>query len=66
MQPLTFVVDMNHYEKVENLARTTEPAAYWGIATEAELGRIESGEGGVAGGPADDSGGEPGVCTDWG
>ncbi|KKZ65051.1 tagatose 1,6-diphosphate aldolase [[Emmonsia] crescens] len=54
MQPLTFdsiMVDMSHYEKEENLARTAELVAYCnarGIATEAEPGRIEGGEDGVA------------------
>ncbi|EGE83096.1 fructose-bisphosphate aldolase [Blastomyces dermatitidis ATCC 18188] len=54
MQPLTFdsiMVDMSHYEKAENLARTAELVAYCnarGIATEAEPGRIEGGEDGVA------------------
>ncbi|PGH05324.1 tagatose 1,6-diphosphate aldolase [Blastomyces parvus] len=54
MQPLTFdsiMVDMSHYEKADNLARTAELVAYCnarGIATEAEPGRIEGGEDGVA------------------
>ncbi|OJD15356.1 hypothetical protein AJ78_04401 [Emergomyces pasteurianus Ep9510] len=54
MQPPTFdsiMVDMSHYEKEENLARTAELVAYCnarGIATEAEPGRIEGGEDGVA------------------
>ncbi|OAX78541.1 hypothetical protein ACJ72_07150 [Emergomyces africanus] len=54
MQPLTFdsiMVDMSHYEKAENLAHTAELVAYCnarGIATEAEPGRIEGGEDGVA------------------
>ena len=43
--------DMSHYEKEENLALTKELVAYCherGIATEAEPGRIEGGEDGVA------------------
>ncbi|KAE8396013.1 ketose-bisphosphate aldolase [Aspergillus alliaceus] len=45
------MVDMSHYEKEENLALTKELVAYCherGIATEAEPGRIEGGEDGVA------------------
>ncbi|BCR88477.1 class II fructose-bisphosphate aldolase [Aspergillus chevalieri] len=45
------MVDMSHYEKEENLALTRELVAYCherGIATEAEPGRIEGGEDGVA------------------
>lgn len=47
----SIMVDMSHYEKEENLARTTELAKYCherGIAVEAEPGRIEGGEDGVA------------------
>ncbi|KAI0470657.1 ketose-bisphosphate aldolase [Xylariaceae sp. FL0804] len=43
--------DMSHYERDENLALTRELAAYCherGIAAEAEPGRIEGGEDGVA------------------
>jgi fructose-bisphosphate aldolase class II len=46
----SIMVDMSHYEKEENLARTRELVAYCrarGIATEAEPGRIEGGEDGV-------------------
>ena len=45
------MVDMSHYEKAENLALTRELVAYCherGIVTEAEPGRIEGGEDGVA------------------
>ncbi|KAL4734509.1 ketose-bisphosphate aldolase [Aspergillus similis] len=45
------MVDMSHYEKEENLRLTRELVAYCherGIATEAEPGRIEGGEDGVA------------------
>ncbi|PGH05845.1 hypothetical protein AJ79_06687 [Helicocarpus griseus UAMH5409] len=54
MTPLTFdsiMVDMSHYDKAENLAKTAELVRYCnerGIATEAEPGRIEGGEDGVA------------------
>lgn len=47
----SIMVDMSHYEKEENLALTRELVAYCherGIATEAEPGRIEGGEDGVA------------------
>lgn len=47
----SIMIDMSHYEKAENLALTRELAAYCrerGIATEAEPGRIEGGEDGVA------------------
>lgn len=46
----SIMVDMSHYEKEENLARTTELVKYChdlGIATEAEPGRINGGEAGV-------------------
>ncbi|KAK1141846.1 hypothetical protein N8T08_008359 [Aspergillus melleus] len=47
----SIMVDMSHYEKAENLALTRELVRYCnerGIATEAEPGRIEGGEDGVA------------------
>lgn len=47
----SIMVDMSHYEKEENLSLTRELVAYCherGIATEAEPGRIEGGEDGVA------------------
>lgn len=47
----SIMVDMSHYEKAQNLALTRELVAYCharGIATEAEPGRIEGGEDGVA------------------
>lgn len=47
----SIMVDMSHYEKAENLALTRELVTYCherGIATEAEPGRIEGGEDGVA------------------
>ncbi|KAH6895927.1 ketose-bisphosphate aldolase [Thelonectria olida] len=47
----SIMCDMSHYEKEENLALTRELVAYCherGIATEAEPGRIEGGEDGVA------------------
>ena len=47
----SIMVDMSHYEKEENLRLTRELVAYCherGIATEAEPGRIEGGEDGVA------------------
>lgn len=47
----SIMVDMSHYEKDENLALTRELTGYCherGIATEAEPGRIEGGEDGVA------------------
>ncbi|KAI4160282.1 MAG: hypothetical protein LQ342_005874 [Letrouitia transgressa] len=46
----SIMVDMSHFEKEENLAKTRELAKYChdrGIATEAEPGRIEGGEDGV-------------------
>jgi fructose-bisphosphate aldolase class II len=46
----SIMVDMSHYEKEENLAKTKELVKYCnerGIATEAEPGRIEGGEDGV-------------------
>ncbi|KAF2092560.1 fructose-bisphosphate aldolase [Rhizodiscina lignyota] len=46
----SIMIDMSHYEKVENLAKTKELVQYLherGIATEAEPGRIEGGEDGV-------------------
>ncbi|RDW89678.1 hypothetical protein BP6252_01710 [Coleophoma cylindrospora] len=46
----SIMVDMSHYEKEENLAKTRELVQYCaarGIATEAEPGRIEGGEDGV-------------------
>ncbi|KAJ6102857.1 hypothetical protein N7486_005284 [Penicillium sp. IBT 16267x] len=47
----SIMVDMSHYEKAENLALTQELVEYCharGIATEAEPGRIEGGEDGIA------------------
>lgn len=47
----SIMCDMSHYEKEENLALTKELVDYCherGIATEAEPGRIEGGEDGVA------------------
>ncbi|RMX93909.1 hypothetical protein D0867_14041, partial [Hortaea werneckii] len=47
----SIMVDMSHHEKEENLAKTKELVAYCherGIATEAEPGRIEGGEDGIA------------------
>lgn len=47
----SIMVDMSHYEKEENLAKTKELVAYCharGKTTEAEPGRIEGGEDGVA------------------
>ncbi|KAH8893878.1 aldolase [Thozetella sp. PMI_491] len=47
----SIMCDMSHYEKEENLQLTTELVQYCherGIATEAEPGRIEGGEDGVA------------------
>ncbi|KAK7444219.1 hypothetical protein CaCOL14_008520 [Colletotrichum acutatum] len=47
----SIMVDMSHYEMDENLAKTKELVAYCherGIATEAEPGRIEGGEDGIA------------------
>lgn len=46
----SIMVDMSHYEKSENLARTQELVAYCherGIVCEAEPGRIQGGEDGV-------------------
>ena len=46
----SIMVDMSHYEKEENLARTKELVKYCherGISTEAEPGRINGGEAGV-------------------
>jgi len=46
----SIMVDMSHYEKEENLARTKELVSFChelGIATEAEPGRINGGEAGV-------------------
>ncbi|KAJ5122466.1 fructose-bisphosphate aldolase [Penicillium atrosanguineum] len=47
----SIMIDMSHYEKAENLALTRELVEYCharGIATEAEPGRIEGGEDGIA------------------
>lgn len=47
----SIMVDMSHHEKAENLAKTKELVEYCharGIATEAEPGRIEGAEDGVA------------------
>lgn len=47
----SIMVDMSHHEKEENLAKTKELVDYCharGIATEAEPGRIEGGEDGIA------------------
>ncbi|PWY79311.1 aldolase [Aspergillus heteromorphus CBS 117.55] len=47
----SIMIDMSHYEKATNLSLTRELVAYCnerGIATEAEPGRIEGGEDGVA------------------
>ncbi|KAI5370443.1 Putative fructose-bisphosphate aldolase, class-II, aldolase-type TIM barrel [Septoria linicola] len=47
----SIMVDMSHYEKEENLALTKELVTYCherGISTEAEPGRIEGGEDGIA------------------
>ncbi|EON69562.1 tagatose 1,6-diphosphate aldolase [Coniosporium apollinis CBS 100218] len=47
----SIMVDMSHHEKAENLAKTRELVAYCherGISTEAEPGRIEGGEDGIA------------------
>ena len=44
------MVDMSHYEKAENLEKTSNLVRYCqerGIATEAEPGRIEGAEDGV-------------------
>ncbi|KAF5562290.1 tagatose 1 6-diphosphate aldolase [Fusarium phyllophilum] len=47
----SIMVDMSHYEMEQNLAKTKELVEYChahGIATEAEPGRIEGGEDGIA------------------
>lgn len=47
----SIMVDMSHFEMEENLAKTKELVQYCherGIATEAEPGRIEGGEDGIA------------------
>ena len=47
----SIMVDMSHFSKEENLARTRELVEYCherGIATEAEPGRIEGGEDGIS------------------
>jgi fructose-bisphosphate aldolase, class II len=47
----SIMIDMSHYSKEENLAKTKELVEFChqrGIATEAEPGRIEGGEDGVA------------------
>ena len=47
----SIMVDMSHYDKAENLAKTKELVAYChekGIVCEAEPGRIQGGEDGVA------------------
>ncbi|CAK4031205.1 fructose-bisphosphate aldolase [Lecanosticta acicola] len=47
----SIMVDMSHHAKAENLRRTAQLVAYCharGIATEAEPGRIEGGEDGIA------------------
>lgn len=47
----SIMVDMSHYEMEENLAKTKELVEYCharGISTEAEPGRIEGGEDGIA------------------
>lgn len=47
----SIMVDMSHYEKAENLSKTAMLVEYCharGIATEAEPGRIEGGEDGIA------------------
>ena len=58
----SIMVDMSHHSASENLARTRELVAYCrarGVATEAEPGRIEGGEDGVA-----DPGALEGMMTD--
>ena len=55
------MVDMSHYEKEENMAKTKELVAYLherGIITEAEPGRINGGEDGV-----EDTGDLEGILT---
>ena len=57
----SIMVDMSHYEKEENLARTKDLVAYChdlGISTEAEPGRINGGEAGVQ-----DTGDPEGILT---
>jgi len=47
----SIMVDMSHHERTDNLAKTKELVAYCherGITTEAEPGRIEGGEDGIA------------------
>lgn len=47
----SIMVDMSHHKKEENLAKTKELVEYCqrrGVATEAEPGRIEGGEDGIA------------------
>lgn len=47
----SIMVDMSHYERETNLVKTKELVAYCharGVATEAEPGRIEGGEDGIA------------------
>ena len=47
----SIMVDMSHHDRAENLARTKELVTHCherGIATEAEPGRIEGGEDGIA------------------
>jgi fructose-bisphosphate aldolase class II len=47
----SIMVDMSHHEREDNLAKTKELVTYCherGIATEAEPGRIEGGEDGIA------------------
>lgn len=46
----SIMVDMSHYEKEENLAKTAQLVRYchdWGIVTVAKPGSIEGGENGV-------------------
>jgi len=67
------MVDMSHFEKEENLQKTTELTEYCharGIITEAEPGRINGGEDGVAGhggagGYLDDAGAGGRVHLHW-
>lgn len=47
----SIMIDMSHYERAENIAKTQALVAYChehGITTEAEPGRIEGGEDGIA------------------
>jgi fructose-bisphosphate aldolase class II len=47
----SIMVDMSHYEKAENIAKTRTLVSYCherGVTTEAEPGRIEGGEDGIA------------------